>query len=171
MRSFWVGVAATLLLLVAGGGIVAGLGLMNTSADLQPGRLETYIASGSLDAAVKRRAGGLASPLPASDDNLLEGMTLYSINCAGCHGTLDKSPSKLGSDFYPPVPQIIRDPMDDPEWFIYYITKHGVRLTGMPAWGRHLKDEEIWKLAAFLSRLRKLPPAVQEKMPPPATTP
>lgn len=171
MRNVLLGIAVTLGALALGCGIFAFLGLLNTGADLKPGGLETTIASGALDAAVKRRAGGIANPVPASDDNLLEGMTLYSMNCAGCHGTLDRTPSKLGPDFYPPVPQIIMDPMDDPEWYIYYITKHGVRFTGMPAWGRHLKDEEIWKMAAFLSRLNKLPPAVQEKMPKPSSAP
>ncbi len=168
MRNFLIGVVVTLAVLVLGGGIIAGFGLMNTGADQQPGKLETLIASGSLDASVKRRAGNLTSPVPATDDNLLAGMTLYTMNCAGCHGTLDKSTSKLGSDFYPPAPQLIIDPIDDPEWYIYYITKHGVRLTGMPAWGRQLKDEEIWQIAEFLHRIEKLPAAVQEKMPPPA---
>ena len=167
MRGFIIGVVVTLGVLALGGGIFVGFGLVNSAADQQPGRLETTVASGALDAAVKRRAGGLVNPVQASDDNLLEGMTLYAINCAGCHGSLDKSPSKLGADFYPPIPQIIKDPIDDPEWFIYYVTKHGVRMTGMPAWGRHLKDEEIWKIAAFLSRIDKLPPAVQDKMPKP----
>lgn len=167
MRSFFIGVVVTLGVLALGGGALIGLGLVNIGADQQPGKLETYIASGSLDAAVKRRAGSLVNPVPVSDDNLTEGMTLYAINCAGCHGSLDKSLSKLGADFYPPVPQIIKNPMDDPEWFIYYVTKHGIRNTGMPAWGPHLKDEEIWKIAAFLSRIDKLPPAVQDKMPKP----
>ncbi len=168
MRNFLIGVVVTLGVLVLAGVVVAGMGLMNTSADQTPGRLETVIASSSLDTAVKRRAGGMTNPISVTDDNLTEGMTLYTMNCAGCHGTLDKSPSKLGADFYPPVPQIIQNPMDDPEWFIFYVTKHGVRLTGMPAWGRQLKDDEIWKIAAFLSRIDKLPPAVQAKMPPPA---
>ncbi len=167
MRGFFIGVVVTLGILALGGGVFIGLGLVNTAADQQPGKLETYIASGSLDAAVKRRAGGLANPVPVSDDSLMEGMTLYAIDCAGCHGSLDKSLSKLGADFYPPVPQIIKDPIDDPEWFIYYVTKHGIRNTGMPAWSQHLKDEEIWKISAFLSRINRLPPAVQEKMPKP----
>ncbi len=170
MRNFIIGIGVTLAAMALGGGIVAFFGLMDTSAELKPGKLETYVASEALDAAVKKRAGNLANPVPATDANVLEGMTLYSMNCASCHGTLDKSPSLLAEDFYPPVPQIIIDPMDDPEWFIYYVVKHGIRWTGMPAWSKHLKDEEIWKVALFLSRINSLPPAVQEKMPKPAQT-
>ena len=32
----------------------------------------------------------------------------------------------------------------------------------MPAWNKALADEDIWKITAFLTRLDKLPPAVQD---------
>ncbi|PYV73364.1 MAG: hypothetical protein DMG96_23470 [Acidobacteria bacterium] len=64
---------------------------------------------------------------------------------------------------YPPPPQIILEPLDDPEWHLYYAIRTGVRYTGMPAWNKALGDQDIWKVTAFLSRLEKLPPAVQEK--------
>jgi mono/diheme cytochrome c family protein len=56
----------------------------------------------------------------------------------------------------------VLDPMDDPEWHIHYAISTGVRYTGMPAWGKALSDQDIWKVTAFLSRVDKLPPAVQE---------
>ena len=171
MRNFILGIALTLAALVVGGLIVAWLGLINTSAELQPGKFEQYVASAVLDASVRKNAGELVNPLSPTDANLLEGMTFYVMNCTGCHGTLDRSPSILGRSFYPPAPDLILDPPDDPEWHTYYVIKHGVRWTGMPAWSKRLKDDEIWKLTAFLSRLDKLPPAVQEKMPKPAPIP
>lgn len=171
MRNFIIGVVVTLAVLVLGGGLVAFIGFVDTSAELRPGNLETYIASEALDASVDRHANKVPSPVPETDANLLEGMTLYTMNCTACHGTLDKSPALLGSDFYPPAPHLVNDPPDDPGWHTFYIIKHGIRWTGMPAWSKHLKDDEIWKLTAFLSRLNNLPPAVQEKMPKPAAAP
>jgi hypothetical protein len=32
----------------------------------------------------------------------------------------------------------------------------------MPAWGKVANDEYIWKTAMFLSRVKQLPPAVQQ---------
>jgi hypothetical protein len=32
----------------------------------------------------------------------------------------------------------------------------------MPAWDKALTDPDIWKVTAFLTRIKKLPPAVQE---------
>ena len=63
---------------------------------------------------------------------------------------------------YPPPPQLLLDPLDDPEWHIYYAIRTGVRYSGMPAWNKALNDQDIWKVTAFLSRLEKLPPGVQE---------
>ena len=52
--------------------------------------------------------------------------------------------------------------MDDPEWHIYYAVRTGIRYTGMPAWKKELTEQEMWKVTAFLSRIEKLPPAVQD---------
>jgi mono/diheme cytochrome c family protein len=84
------------------------------------------------------------------------------MNCAVCHGTLDYKPSPLEHSMYPPPPQLILDPLDDPEWHIYYSVRTGVRYTGMPAWNKVLGDQDMWKVTAFLSRLDKLPPGVQQ---------
>jgi hypothetical protein len=32
----------------------------------------------------------------------------------------------------------------------------------MPAWDKTLSEPQIWKLTAFLTRVEKLPPAVQD---------
>jgi mono/diheme cytochrome c family protein len=104
----------------------------------------------------------VTSPIPPTDDNLIDGMKLYTMNCSLCHGTLDNKPSQLEKALYPPVPQVILDPLDDPEWHIFYAIRTGVRYTGMPAWGKALSDQDIWKLTMFLSRIQKLPPKVQD---------
>jgi mono/diheme cytochrome c family protein len=54
------------------------------------------------------------------------------------------------------------EPLDDPEWHIFYAVQTGVRYTGMPAWDKALSPQQVWEVTAFLSRVEKLPPAVQE---------
>lgn len=162
MRNFIIGVVVTLLVLVLGGLAVATLGLIPTTADATPPRLERRIAMSALDASMERHALRVNNPLPPTDENLIDGMKIYTMNCSLCHGTLDNKPSPLEKSFYPPVPQLILDPLDDPEWHIYYAVRTGVRYSGMPAWNRALSEQDIWKVTAFLSRVQKLPPGVQE---------
>jgi mono/diheme cytochrome c family protein len=163
MKKFIFGGITALILFALGGLGVALLGLINTDADRAPGHAETWIATQAMDASMQRHASHENNPVPATDANLIDGMKLYTMNCAGCHGGLDKKPNPFGANFYPPVPQLILDPPDDPEWHISYAIHHGVRNTGMPAWKGQLTDEEIWKITAFLSRIEKLPPAVQDQ--------
>jgi mono/diheme cytochrome c family protein len=89
-------------------------------------------------------------------------MKTYVMACAECHGGLDRKPSVFGVVLYPPAPQLILDPIDDPEWHTFYVLKHGIRNTGMPAWKTLMSDADLWKMTAFLTRIDKLPPAVQE---------
>jgi mono/diheme cytochrome c family protein len=161
MRGFILGVIVTLVVLGAVALLVAEFGFMPTNADATPPEFETRIASSALDAAMERHAPRVNNPVPATDDNLIGGMKIYSMNCAVCHGTMDYKPSLLEHSMYPPPPQLLLDPLDDPEWHIYYSVRTGVRYTGMPSWSRALSDQDMWKVTGFLSRVEKLPPAVQ----------
>ena len=162
MRKFILGIIATLLALGLGGLAVATMGLMPTNADATPLRLERRVAAGALDASMEHHAPRARSPIPPTDENLIDGMRVYTMNCSMCHGTLDKQPSPLERSFYPPVPQLILDPPDDPEWHVYYAVRTGVRYTGMPAWNKALSDQDIWKVTVFLARIQTLPPGVQD---------
>src|SRR6266567_5115322 len=162
MRSLIIGIIVAVVLLFVAALVIAQFGLMPTNADATPSQFESRIAANALDASMERHAPRVNNPIPATEDNLIAGMKLYTMNCAVCHGTLDYKPSLLEHSLYPPPPQIILEPLDDPEWHIYYAVRTGVRYTGMPAWSKALSDQDMWKITAFLSRLEKLPPAVRD---------
>ena len=162
MRKFVPGIIATLLMLGLGGLAMATLGLIPTNADATPPKLESRVAMSALDASMARHAQRISSPIPPTDENLIDGMKVYTMNCSMCHGTLDNQPSPLAGSFYPPAPQLILDPPEDPEWHIYYAVRTGVRYTGMPAWNKALSDQDIWKVTSFLARVQTLPPGVQD---------
>src|SRR2546423_4422221 len=92
MRNFVLGVIVTLLVLVAGGLAYLYLGLTPTTADATPPPLESRIMISALDASMDRHAPRLNNPVPPTDENLIAGMKLYTMNCALCHGTLDNKP-------------------------------------------------------------------------------
>ena len=159
---FLLGVVVTLVVLIIVALVILNFGFFPTNADANPSSLERRIAMAALDASMERHAPRVNNPVPPTDDNLIDGMKIYTMNCSLCHGTLDNKPSPLEKAFYPSAPQLILDPLDDPEWHIYYAVTTGIRYTGMPAWRHALSDQDIWKVTAFLSRIQKLPPRVQE---------
>lgn len=162
MGKFILGVIVTLLVVVLGGLGFAMLGFFPTVANVEPPHMERRFAMGAVDASMERHAPRINNPLTPTDPNLEDGMKLYTMNCALCHGGLDRKPSTLATSFYPPPPNLISDPPDDPEWHIFYTIRTGVRYTGMPAWDKSLGEQDIWKITMLLSHLDKLPPNVQE---------
>ncbi len=162
MRNFILGIVVTIVVLLIGGSGLALLGFMPTRANVPPPDWERHLAMSALDNSVERHARHANNPVPPTDENLIEGMKIYTMNCAGCHGGIDRQPSPLANALYPPVPNLILDPDDDPEWHIFYVIQNGVRYTGMPAWNKSLSDTDIWKVTAFVSHMEKLPPAVQD---------
>jgi thiosulfate dehydrogenase len=162
MGKFLLGVIVTLLVLILGSLGFALLGFFPTHANVEPPHIERQLAMGAVDASMERHAPRVINPLTPTDQNLEDGMKIYTMNCAQCHGTLDRKPSTLATSFYPPPPNLISDPPDDPEWHIFYTIRTGVRYTGMPAWDKSLSEPDMWKVTMFLSHMDKLPPAVQE---------
>jgi len=162
MGKFLLGVIITLVVLILGGLGFILLGFFPTAANVAPPHFERRLANSAVDASMERHAPRVTNPLMPTDQNLEDGMKLYTMNCALCHGGLDRKPAALANSFYPPAPNLISDPPDDPEWHIFYTIRTGVRYTGMPAWDKPLAEQDIWKVTMLLSHMDKLPPAVQD---------
>jgi mono/diheme cytochrome c family protein len=162
MRNFFLGIFITVLVLLIGILGLALLGFMPTRANTSPPQMEKHIAMSALDNSVERHAPRTNNPVPPTDENLIQGLKIYTMNCALCHGGIDRQPSTLQQSFYPAPPNLILHPPDDPEWHLFFIINNGVRYTGMPAWDKTLSESDMWKVTAFLARIEKLPPAVQE---------
>ncbi len=162
MGKFTLGVIVTILVLILGALGFATLGFLPTKANVPPPHFERHLAMSAVDASMDRHAPHTANPLTPTDQNLEDGMKLYTMNCALCHGGLDRKPSTLATSFYPPPPNLISDPPDDPEWHTFYVVRTGIRYTGMPAWDKTLTEPDMWKITMLLSHLDKLPPTVQE---------
>lgn len=164
LKGFIFGVVATIVvgLIVAYVGITQGL-LIPANADARPSKLERWAASRSLDATIRREMPAGANPIPMTDVNYLAGIKLYGENCSACHGVPGERPSAIAMGLYQHAPQLARHGVeDDPDGETYWKIKHGIRLTGMPAYTRTLTDDQMWTLALFLKHMDKLP-AVPER--------
>jgi mono/diheme cytochrome c family protein len=162
MRNFILGVVVTIVVLLIGGLGIALLGFLPTRANVAPHEVEGHIAMSALDNSVERHAPRVNNPVPPTDENLIDGLKIYTMNCAQCHGGIDRQPSPFGKSFYPLAPNLINNPPDDAEWHVFYVVHNGIRYTGMPAWDKTLSELDMWKVTAFLTRIDKLPPAVQD---------
>jgi thiosulfate dehydrogenase len=163
VKKFVFGFVAALIVLPIGCMAYFALGLLKIRADAKPSALETTVLRAAVRASIRRSAAGVPNPPAASDDDIVAGGKLYVLGCQGCHGDLGGAYQE-DNDLYPAPPQLphARTQYSEPE--LYWIVKHGVRMTGMSAYGPFYSEKELWSLAAFLRRIDKLPPGVIEKI-------
>jgi thiosulfate dehydrogenase len=163
MGKFLFRLLLTLVVIAAGLYACLRLGFLNVRADLDPSGFESSLMTQFLNASIERHAIYEKSPIEPTPANLMEGMKLYEAKCTLCHGDVNQPQSPLVFAFYPRAPQFLKDRPDMPDYQNHYIIKHGIRWTGMPAWGDVLSDEQIWQVATFLSHLENLPADVKQE--------
>jgi mono/diheme cytochrome c family protein len=168
MRHLFRALLIVLLAVMLLGGVVAftvarrGLGTRS-----EPSRAEAVLAWAmrrlATPQAVKRRA----NPVPPTADVLEQALAHYADHCAGCHANDGSGATDLGRSFYPKAPDMRSagtQALSDGE--LFSIIEHGIRLTGMPAWGTGTPEGErdSWGLVHFIRRLPSLTPEDVERM-------
>jgi mono/diheme cytochrome c family protein len=130
--------------------------------------MESTIVEIPLEKRIKREMPANA-PIAASEDNLNAGSGIYEDKCEICHGTADE-PSVMARTMFPKPPQFWlkhkpgdMDVGDDPVGETYWKTKNGIRLTGMPAYGKALSETQLWQVSLLLSMADKQLPAEAAK--------
>lgn len=96
--------------------------------------------------------------VPALDDEarIRNGAVHYDAMCAGCHLKPGRRNSEIRQGLNPTPPSLAEHAEEPAEAF--WVTKHGIRMTGMPAWGETHGNREIWDIVAFLQVLPELTP-------------
>jgi mono/diheme cytochrome c family protein len=96
-----------------------------------------------------------------NDEKLKEaGLPNYHETCRLCHGAPAQPPAELAEGLYPPPPSMtsgdIQEALNDV--VIYWIVKHGIKLTGMPAFGPTHDENELWGLVTIAKEIPRISP-------------
>ncbi|HET9485757.1 MAG TPA: cytochrome c, partial [Xanthomonadales bacterium] len=75
----------------------------------------------------------------------------YSAMCAACHLSPDAQETELAIGLYPRPPRWDTLAGIDPRE-AFWVVKHGIKSSGMPAWGKSMDDEYLWGLVAFMGQ-------------------
>jgi mono/diheme cytochrome c family protein len=163
LRGVLLGIVFTVVAAAIAGYAIIRTGVMPANADEKPPRFEVWAAKTSLHATLRRSAPRVTNPLASTDKNLIAGVKLYAQNCAVCHGDASGKATDVAKGLYQKPPQLAKDGVeDDPDGVTFWKLSHGIRWTGMPAFGKTLKEDQIWQLTLFLKTMDHLPPAAQK---------
>ncbi|MEO6320249.1 MAG: c-type cytochrome [Polaromonas sp.] len=157
---FAVSIAAALLAaLLAGAGVLVVYGgaynIAATSQHLQPvySLMET-----TLRHSVRLRARHIEPPALGDPQRIARGAILFRDKCVQCHGAPGVAQDDIGKSMQPlPGPLVDASQRWRPRE-IYWITRHGIKMSGMPAWAFRLDDAQLWDVVAFMQRLPGLTP-------------
>jgi mono/diheme cytochrome c family protein len=153
---------AFVILVVAGAVIAVHRGF---SARNQPSAVETYVARTPRRLAVPSRAKSETNPFTASPELMAEVRAHFADHCAACHANNGNGNTEIGQNLYPKAPDMrLPQTQNLTDGELYYTIHHGIRLTGMPAWGTEEKDEDSWKLVLFIRHLPQLTSAEEREM-------
>jgi mono/diheme cytochrome c family protein len=161
MKKILISMAVTIAVLLIATLLVMRLGLVAVNADQPPPSLEARLMPLALHASVTRHAPPQVNPTQPTEENLKAGIDTYRQMCARCHSLPDGEPSIYGSAFYPPAPLLSGGLPQYTDAELFWTVKHGIRNTGMLAWGGMLSDEEVWQVVTVLKHSGDLPPAVE----------
>jgi mono/diheme cytochrome c family protein len=159
MKGLLAGIVTTLASEISLGVAVLYLGLAPVAADQTPSTFEARVLGVALHKAVLQRTSGEQEPPPPSPEDLLGGSEIYKEMCSRCHGEPGAVSSPLGSSFYPPAPLLPGRKSEWSERELFWIIKHGIRNTAMPAWAALLADDDIRQVAALVKRFDAVPVA------------
>jgi mono/diheme cytochrome c family protein len=152
-------VAVASLLIGAVAGALLFTGLYDIGADAPHTPPVHWLIETLRDRSIDARARGIAVPADLNGPQRIStGAGLYADMCTGCHLAPGMEKTEISQGLYPPAPELSRGLAHSPAEEFWMI-KHGVKLTAMPAWGRTHSDELIWDMVAFVRQLPSLSPA------------
>lgn len=152
-----------LLLAILGAGIFLWSGTYNPGADSPHWKLTYTLMQTARERSVERHASAIALPANLDDpDVILKGAGQYAAMCTRCHLAPGMRDTELRSGLYPTPPDLSKGSVDPREAF--WVIKHGLKMSAMPAWGMSHDDPTIWSMVAFLRKLPAMTPAQYKEM-------
>lgn len=153
------GIGGGLVLVIGAAWLLIYAGAYNIAADAPHTGPVYWLLNNVRERSIAVRAGGITLPADLGDPKrIAAGAGLYSEMCTSCHLGPGLERSEISQGLYPRAPELARGVAISPAEE-FWVIKHGIKMTAMPAWGPTHNDTLIWDMVAFLQTLPKLTPA------------
>jgi mono/diheme cytochrome c family protein len=152
------------VLIGVGALLIVGAGLYNVAASVPPDFMDK-VAPAAKVRSIRRHAAPLSAPLPQDTAALARGLSHYRENCLPCHGAPGVPPAEFHEGMNPEPPEIESPTVQgysDAE--LFWVIKHGIRMTGMPGFGVNHKDDELRDITAFVRHAPRISPEEKQAL-------
>lgn len=135
---------------------VAYFGLVNVGADDPHFPAVHAFLAMARDRSIEVRARDIEVPDLKNAALIKAGAGNYNAMCIGCHLAPGVEKTELSQALYPSPPDLTKIGASGDPAVVFWTIKHGIKATGMPAWGKSMDDQYIWGIVAFLDQLPQL---------------
>ena len=165
-------IVKTVVLTLLGAGTIAAIiglivfraGLYNIAANEQHYPLIYTVFEEGLQYSIQNHAEDIQVPALGAPAQLLRGAAVYRANCVQCHGAPGIAPLSQGMSMQPMPGPLVDADVNWETRELYWITRNGIKMSGMPAWEYHLSDSDIWAVVAFVAAMPGMTPADYRRM-------
>lgn len=139
-----------ILLVIIGVGIWIWSGTYDVGADSPHWSVTRDLIGAVRERSISTRARGMVVPNLEDPALIALGAKHYQAMCTGCHLAPGMGDSELRDGLYPEPPNLTHFAPRPAEAF--WVIKHGLKMTAMPAWGKTHDDHAIWAMVAYLQK-------------------
>jgi mono/diheme cytochrome c family protein len=149
-------IVAMFALFVLGAAAFVFSGAYDVSASEPHSALVEWLLDATKDRSIRARGAEVAA-MPALDSaTVAHGFEHFHAMCVDCHGAPGVDPGETGRGLTPEPPELSTEAAELSDGELFWVTKNGIRFTGMPAFGATHSDDELWAIVAFVRQLEDL---------------
>jgi len=153
MRCFLVSLVVVIVLPITGGLAFICSGLFDVAASDPHWPVTGWVLETARTRSIKLHAVGIQVPPGLADPaKLLIGTEHFAAHCAVCHGAPGVPKGDIAHGLNPQPPDLAHASGLYSPSELFWILKHGIKMTGMPSWGDH-SDDELWATVALVEAL------------------
>ncbi len=140
-------------------------GVFNVAADEPHWGVTHWIIENLRERSIESRSDDIEVAANLDDAKVIAaGAGEYAEMCTGCHLAPGMKDSEMSTGLYPKPPNLTEHGAHRSPAQQFWIIKHGLKMSGMPAWGLTHDDERIWSMVAFVRKLPGLTPAAYQEL-------
>lgn len=160
MKAFFWGVVTVIVLIILGGAVFVFSGFYNVAADVPHFKVTFLMLGEARDRSIAYHSRNIVPPSLKGEKLVSIGFPHFHEMCRLCHGAPGFHRLELAEGLYPNPPSLASDDVqrDLSDAELFWIVKSGLKMTGMPSFGKTHTEKQIWGIVAFLRRLPNLSP-------------
>lgn len=151
MRARWIAGSAAVLATAGAAAFYLASGAYDFGADSPHWGITRAAIEAFRDHSIAVRSQDVVVPDFRDERMVSKGAGQYAAMCVNCHLAPGMKDSEIRPGLYPQPPNLSETRVDPKRAF--WVVKHGLKMSGMPAWGLGHDDDALWSIVAFVTRL------------------